>query len=162
MARRVGRGCLFSLEGEGGPKGRERVSMPRKIPKARKRMIARGRRLRRESTFPERLLWGRLRNHRCAGLKFRRQHAVGPYVVDFFCASERIVVELDGRSHDDRGPQDRERQDYLERQGLSVMRFSNDRLLADLDGVVEAIAAACPAAPPSPGPSGRPLPEGEG
>jgi very-short-patch-repair endonuclease len=117
-------------------------------------MIARGRRLRLESTFPERLLWGRLRDRRCAGLKFRRQQPLGPYVGDFFCASARIVVELDGRSHDGREGQDRERQEYLEQLGLRVIRFTNDHVLADLDGVVENIVAACtltrPCGPTSP------------
>ena len=117
--------------------------MPRKNPQESEHMIARSRRLRRESTFPERLLWSRLRGGRCRGLKFRRQQPMGPYVVDFFCASVRVVVELDGRSHDERTAEDRERQDYLERQGLRVIRFANDHLLADLDGVVEAIGATC-------------------
>jgi very-short-patch-repair endonuclease len=125
-------------------------------------MIARGRQLRRESTFPERLLWSRLRDRRCGGLKFRRQQPIGPYVADFFCASIGVVVELDGRSHDDQGDFDRQRQAYLERQGLRVIRVTNDRVLADLDGVVEALTAACMQTPPSPGPSDPPLPEGEG
>ncbi len=128
--------------------------MRRKTPRASGHMIERGRRLRRESSFPERLLWSRLRNHRC-GAKFRRQQPLGPYVADFFCASAKVVVELDGRSHDGMEAQDRQRQEYMEQQGLTVVRFTNDRVLADLDGVVEAIAGLCT---PSPGPSGRPLP----
>jgi very-short-patch-repair endonuclease len=133
--------------------------MDRKRPQDSKHMIRRARQLRRESSFPERLLWSRLRNGRCAGLKFRRRHPVGPYVADFFCASARLVVELDGRSHDERADYDRRREEYLRQQGLRVLRFPNDLLLHELEAVVEAIAAACP---PSPGPAGRPLPEGEG
>jgi very-short-patch-repair endonuclease len=75
-------------------------------------------------------------------------------VADYFCASARIVVELDGRSHERRAAQDEERQKYLERQGLKVIRFTNDGVLANLDAVVEAIAAACtltrPCGPTSP------------
>jgi very-short-patch-repair endonuclease len=128
--------------------------MGRKNPRASEHMTARARELRRESTFPERLLWGRLRNGRCAGLKFRRQQPLGPYVADYFCASARIVVELDGRSHDGQEAQDEDRENYLERQGLRVIRFSIDEVLANLEGVVEGIARACtltrPSGPTSP------------
>ena len=117
-------------------------AMERKIPPASKHMIARGRRLRRDSTIPERLLWGRLRDHRCAGLKFRRQQPVEPYVVDFFCAEARVVVELDGRSHEGQEDPDEERHRYLEEHGLKVLRFTNDRLSRDLVGVVKEIAFA--------------------
>ncbi|MBN1942440.1 MAG: endonuclease domain-containing protein [Phycisphaerae bacterium] len=117
--------------------------MNRKSPRASKHMIARSRQLRRDSSFPERLLWSKLRNHRCDELKFRRQHPIGPYVVDFFCASVGVVVELDGRSHEDQLFQDMKRQKYLEQQGFRVIRFTNDQLLSDLDGVVEAIIEAC-------------------
>ena len=110
-------------------------------------MIRRSRRLRRETSFPERLLWSRLRNGRCGGLKFRRQQPLGPYVADFFCASAATVIELDGRSHDEQGKPDKDRQDYLRQRGLSVIRFTNDQVLANLDGVVEAIMAACVSQP---------------
>ena len=108
-----------------------------------KHMIARARKLRRESTFPERLLWGRLRGTRCAGLTFRRQQPIDQYVVDFFCPECRLVVELDGQSHEGQAAEDAARQACLEGQGLRVLRFTNDRVLADLDGVVGAIARAC-------------------
>jgi len=60
---------------------------------------ASARRLRREQTAPEGVLWSHLRNRRLGGLKFRRQQAIGPYVADFFCAKARLVVELNGRMH---------------------------------------------------------------
>ena len=129
--------------------------MNRKTPRPTGHMIQRARQLRRDSSIPERLLWSRLRDARCGGLKFRRQRPVGPYVTDFFCASAGVVVELDGRSHDERQVYDDKWQRFLEQQGFRVLRFSNDRLLQDLDGVVEAIATACL---PSPGPAGHPLP----
>ena len=98
--------------------------------------------------IPERLLWGKLRDRRLAGIKFRRQQPVGPYVADFYCPSARLVIELVGRSHLGRYEADRERQDYLEQRGLRVIRFSNDRLLDDLAGVVRQISRACGVEPP--------------
>jgi very-short-patch-repair endonuclease len=111
-------------------------------------MIDRGRQLRQEMTFPERLLWSRLRDCRLAGLRFRRQHPVGPYVADYYCPSAKVVIELDGRSHDGHAAEDRQRQDYLKLQGLRVIRFTNDSVLKNLNGVLEAIADACKSAQP--------------
>jgi very-short-patch-repair endonuclease len=100
-------------------------------------MKARARQLRRNATIPERLLWGLLRDRRLAGVKFRRQHPIGPFVVDFYCAAEGLVVELDGHSHHDRGYQDRERQLYLETvAGLRVVRVDNDDILQDSESVI--------------------------
>jgi very-short-patch-repair endonuclease len=100
----------------------------------------RAKELRRESTFPERLLWSRLWGKRLAGLKFGRQHVVGAYFVDFYCAEAQLVIELDGRSHDGRAAYDRQRTEFLQREGLRVIRYSNDDVLEDVDAVAEAIA----------------------
>jgi len=100
----------------------------------------RAKQLRSDSTFPERLLWSRLRGKRLVGLKFRRQHAVGPYFVDFYCAVAQLVIELDGRTHDGRAAYDRQRTEFLEREGLRVVRYSNDDVLEDVDAVAEDIA----------------------
>jgi very-short-patch-repair endonuclease len=141
--------------------------MARRIDPPSEHMLARARQLREQTTTPERLLWNKLRNGRCAGFKFRRQEPVGPYVTDFFCASARLVVELDGRSHDEREVRDQERQSYLERKDLMVVRISNDRVISDLDGVAQAIADVCEerllslrlrGSEPSPGPEGPPSP----
>ena len=100
-------------------------------------MKARARELRKKATFPERALWGLLRDRRLRGIKFRRQHCIGPYIADFYCQSHRLVVELDGRSHDDRGLADRERRNYLESvAGLHVVRFGNDDVLNDPESVI--------------------------
>jgi len=100
-------------------------------------MRARARELRRNATGPERILWSLLRDRRLCGVKFRRQHAVGPFIVDYYCPSHRLVVELDGRSHDERGLEDRQRQDYLESvAGLRVFRAGNDDVLHDPDGLL--------------------------
>ena len=106
------------------------------------RMTRHARTLRREGTFPERLLWQKLRDHQMDGVRFRRQHVIGPYVTDFFCAESNLVVELDGHSHDTTAVADLERERYLQRQGLLVIRFSNDDVIREIDRVLEAIASA--------------------
>ena len=108
-------------------------------------MTARARRLRGEATFPERLLWGRLRDRRVSGLKFRRQHAMGPYIADFFWPECGLAIELDGHSHDTTAKADRKRDEYLQGHGVHVLRFGNDEVLGNLDGVLEAIANAAEA-----------------
>ncbi len=96
--------------------------------------------LRKDATFPERILWSRLRAGRLAGLKFRRQVALGPYIVDFYCPAAALIIELDGRSHDGRQSEDRERTKFLEQLGLRVIRYFNDDVIGDVDAVAEAIA----------------------
>lgn len=93
-------------------------------------------------TDAERALWRRLRDHQMAGLHFRRQEAVGPYVVDFICRAAALVIELDGGQHVLTAPQDAERSRYLELQGLRVLRFWNNDVLSNPDGVVARIGEA--------------------
>ena len=100
------------------------------------------REMRREAPVPERLLWRALRDRQIDGLKFRRQHPVGPYIVDFFCRSAGLVVELDGDSHMGRAEYDVARENYLVRAGLRVLRVGNDDVLQGLEGVCDAIALA--------------------
>ncbi len=108
------------------------------------------RHLRREATFPERLLWARLRR-RALGVRFLRQRPVGRYVVDFLAPDASLAVEVDGRSHDGQGAHDEARTASLEAQGLRVLRIPNDDILADLDAVVARIHAALSAdRPPTP------------
>lgn len=102
----------------------------------------RARGLRKSATVPEQRLWSGLRSGRLAGLKFRRQHPVGRYIVDFYCQSAGLAVEIDGESHDHRGEYDIRRQRYLESQGLTVLRVSNDDVLEDPEAVVLGIARA--------------------
>jgi very-short-patch-repair endonuclease len=99
------------------------------------------RRLRRDATVPERLLWSRLRRG-ALGTDFRRQAPVGPYVVDFLCPQLLLVVEVDGRSHDGQDAADRARQAALERLGYAVLRVSNDEVLADLEAVARRLGEA--------------------
>ena len=101
------------------------------------RSTPRARQLRRDQTDAERAIWRRLRGRQLGGAKFRRQHPVGPYIVDFFCEEHRLVVEIDGGQH---GPEtDRQRTAYLETQGLTVLRFWNDDVLRSPDGVVQTL-----------------------
>lgn len=110
-------------------------------PRYRPGLRSAARRLRGEAPFPERLLWSRIRR-RQLGARFLRQQPIADYVVDFYCPDGRLVVELDGRSHLERGPQDLARHQTLEALGYTVLRFWNDEVLADLDDVVDRIRAA--------------------
>ena len=91
-----------------------------------------------------------LRNRRLNGLKFRRQVAIGHYVVDFFCTEVSLVVELDGESHAGQGEYDATRTRFLESQGLTVLRITNHDLIKDQEAAARAIIRA---AQPSPQPS---------
>ena len=106
--------------------------------------IKRARRLRREATLPERLLWSKLRNGQLAGLKFRRQHPVGPYIADFACFDLKLLVELDGDTHGAEAQvrRDASRTAYLEREGWRVIRFWNVDVMDSLDEVLEQIEEA--------------------
>ena len=115
--------------------------------------------LRRLGTPAERTLWAALRNSQVGGLKFRRQHPVGPYVLDFYCHRARLAVEIDGVVHDEpmAAEYDSERTRYLRREGVRVVRFSNADVGTQLDNVVAAILDAAVEAPHP-----VPLPGGEG
>jgi very-short-patch-repair endonuclease len=76
------------------------------------------------------------------GLKFRRQHRIGPFVVDFYCVESRLVIEVDGPIHESQAHADAERQEYLEALGLQVLRFSNDEVLTNANNVFAAIKRA--------------------
>ncbi len=94
--------------------------------------------LRRRMTDAERVLWGRLRNGQLVGQKFRRQSPIGPYVVDFLCEARRLVIELDGGQHAD-SASDAARTARLESEGYRVIRFWNNDVLTNLDGVLAVI-----------------------
>ncbi|MBL8703131.1 MAG: DUF559 domain-containing protein [Alphaproteobacteria bacterium] len=104
----------------------------------------RRRELRRDAPRAERLLWGALRGRRDDGLRFRRQHGVGPYVVDFYCAHARLAVELNGAAHDGEAEQRRDvaRDAFNARCGIRVVRIRNEDAFDDLVGVVAGIVAA--------------------
>jgi very-short-patch-repair endonuclease len=89
-------------------------------------------------------LWCELRNRQLGGLAFRRQQPIGRYIVDFFCPSAKLIVEVDGEQHalEDHPERDRVRTAWLEAQGYSVIRFWTNEVMQDLDAVCNAILAA--------------------
>jgi very-short-patch-repair endonuclease len=93
--------------------------------------------LRRNQTDAERQLWFRLRNRRLNGLKFKRQVPIDRYVVDFCCSDARLVIELDGGQHATRIAEDANRTKTLEAMGYLVLRFWNNDVMQNLDGVLE-------------------------
>lgn len=109
------------------------------MPQFRKRPTKRAQQLRRNPTDAERRLWSRLRRRQLAGFKFSRQMGVGPFVCDFLCRERGLVVELDGGQHADQVAKDARRTAFLERRGLTVLRFWNNDVLQNTDGVLEAI-----------------------
>jgi very-short-patch-repair endonuclease len=109
---------------------------------AGKGSIERARRLRGDATEAEKMLWAIVRNRQLGGCKFRRQVPIGRYVADFACVERKVVVELDGRQHNDRADYDRERTDELTARGWLVLRFSNGELMDSPEGVELAIRSA--------------------
>ena len=122
-----------------------------------KKMLDRARTLRRELTPTEQLLWGRLRNGRLDGFKFRRQMWLCGYIADFACTEAKLVVEADGSQHGEQAEYDAERPEAFAAEGFRTLRFWNSEIFGNLDGVVEAIRAALPS-PSHPALPGRPLP----
>ena len=106
--------------------------------------IAFAKKLRSEATDAEVLLWSRLRRRQLGGFRFRRQHPIGPYVADFACLSERLLIELDGGQHGERAQYDKKRARELQQRGFRTLRFWNDDVFHDIDTVVERIAAELP------------------
>lgn len=102
---------------------------------------AAARAMRRAPTQAEEVLWGALRD-RQMGVKFRRQHPVGQFILDFWCADMRLAVELDGEIHDEQAERDAERTRILEAHHYRIVRFRNEEVLNDLDGVLMRIRAA--------------------
>ena len=100
------------------------------------------RNLRHEMTDAELVLWRALRSNQMENVHFRRQHAVGPFVVDFCAPRRKLVIEVDGGQHAVQGEYDRKRSEYLRSRGYSVLRFWNHEVLSNLDGVVAVILAA--------------------
>ena len=106
-------------------------------------ILGHARQLRRPQTAAEGILWSRLRAGQLAGLKFRRQHPIGNFIVDFYCASCRLVIELDGDTHVDQIEYDAERTKWLNDQGYRLLRIANEDIQSNLEGVIVGIFAAC-------------------
>ena len=115
--------------------------MPRP-PRSTPKIMRRATELRREETPAEGKLWAYLRGRKIKGIKFRRQHAIGNYIVDFCAVKEKLVIELDGSQHLGQSEYDEERTAYLESQGYKVIRFWNNQVMNDISGCVIAIEGA--------------------
>ena len=113
------------------------------------------RRLRRQLSLPEMLLWRLLRVSR-RDLRFRKQHPIGPYVADFYCPAAKIVIEVDGSTHDQSQPADERRDDYMTSLGLRVVRIAAAEVLANLEAAADALFRLCSttAGPSTPQPDG--------
>lgn len=120
-------------------------------------LVQRARALRQGQTPAEDIFWELVRNRQLLGCKFRRQHQIGNYIVDFYCYEARLVIELDGPVHEGHEDLDKRRDDYLISLGNTVLRLTNENFLADPQAMLEKIGSQLALPHPLP-----PLPEGEG
>ena len=111
--------------------------------RARRSVVTTARTLRHSLTPAEAKLWARLRARQVNELRFRRQQPIGCYVVDFYCSSCRLVIELDGDSHVDRSAYDEARTQWLRERGYRVLRFDNSDVDQNMNGVLERILSEC-------------------
>jgi len=121
--------------------------------------LRRARRLRREMTKPEVVLWMHLRDDKLGGHRFRRQHPVGPYILDFYCSAARLCIGIDGSIHSwpDAIAHDERRTAWLEAQGIRVLRFAAVDVMND-EGLVGVLALIEQAAAPTTASGGPPPP----
>jgi very-short-patch-repair endonuclease len=103
----------------------------------------RAKELRRNPTPAERKLWMKLRGKQLCDLKFRRQHPIDRYIVDFCCVARKLAIEIDGHSHGSQVEYDRARTAYLQDRGYTVVRFTNRQVLSQLDAVLAEILRHC-------------------
>lgn len=115
--------------------------------------------LRKNQTDAEKRLWHAVRNRQLSGFKFRRQQLIPPYVVDFVCLKQKLIVELDGGKHAEQQGYDSERTLLLTAQGFKVLRFWNNEVFENLEGVLEVILGELQVGTDTPHPN--PLPQGE-
>jgi very-short-patch-repair endonuclease len=120
------------------------------------KLLTYARDMRRHQTAPETILWVALRNRQLTGLKFRRQVPLGPYIADFYCPSARLVIEIDGATHADPAI-DRDRDAWMLKNDIRVLRFWNKEVTANVPGVLARFSEVGALAPLP-----RPLPQGEG
>ncbi len=118
-----------------------RNNNPREYMRASSTTVRNTRRLRRALSLPEAQLWVRLRERADGKPVFRRQHPVGPYVLDFYCAKARLAIEIDGASHDmgDRPKRDFQRDAWLEARGIKVLRIPAQDVVHSVEEVADAI-----------------------
>jgi very-short-patch-repair endonuclease len=107
----------------------------------KKVLITQRKQLRNNATQAEKILWYELKNNQLAGRKFRRQHSVGNYILDFYCPEERLAIELDGEHHeeDEQKEYDQKRTEYLDGLKIKVVRFKNTDVIFGRDSIVKKI-----------------------
>jgi very-short-patch-repair endonuclease len=125
-------------------------------PKPKAGAVQQARKQRRDMSLPEVLLWQELRK-RPGGLKFRKQHPSGPYVLDFYCSDARLGIEIDGQAHDfgERPARDSARDAWFARAGIATLRIPAKDVLRDLEAALTHILAACVARIPLHHPAAR-------
>ena len=128
------------FQGEGRGEGQH----PRNL-----KLVGTAKHLRRRMTDVEQKLWRHLRDRRFEGTKFRRQYPIGKYIVDFICADKMLIIELDGGQHAD-NPDDKIRDHWLKSQGYRILRFWNNDMLQNKEGVLHTIKAALDNPHPNP------------
>lgn len=109
----------------------------------RQQLIMRAREMRLYPTPAEKILWQFLRKKQLGGLKFRRQHIIAPYIVDFYCSKKRLIIEVDGGSHLEDFDRDNCRQEILEIKDYKVIRFWNNEVIENTFEVVKEIWKVC-------------------
>lgn len=102
----------------------------------------RRRQLRKNPTEAEKILWQEVRGKKIGNLRFHRQYSIGPYILDFFCPTVRLAVELDGAQHLDSHDYDQERENFLKNENITTLRFWNDEVVKNLPSVLEKITEA--------------------
>jgi very-short-patch-repair endonuclease len=123
-----------------------------KQPVFRDRNTERSRELRITASPAERAVWAFVSGGQVDGYRFTRQYQIGPYFADLLCRSKRLIIEIDGISHDTHHVYDERRTEYLRAQGYQVLRFTNEDVMTNVEGVVMLIAKTL-AGMPSPSPS---------
>jgi type I restriction system adenine methylase HsdM len=156
-------GNSLSNRERGGVRGEHLPSSIRLKQPLAAELLQLARTLRQESTDAEALMWQFLRDRQIAGCKFRRQHPLEPYVLDFYCHELKLAVEVDGGQHNEPAGRahDARRESFLVKNGIRTLRFWNNQVLAETEAVLEAVYQAVMESQAA-GPSPSPLPKGEG
>ena len=128
----LGRGAFVPLSRDTG-------NMLRNIIHSPPRTFVYAKALRRSMTDAEKILWSKLRRRHLLGYRFRKQVPLGPYIADFFCVEELLIIELDGSGHAEQILYDEERESYFLRHHMRIIRFWNHEVFENLDGVLETI-----------------------
>jgi very-short-patch-repair endonuclease len=106
-------------------------------------ILKRARELRGNMTIAELKLWAEIKGRQIDGVKFRRQHPIPPFIVDFYSPELKLIIEIDGDTHDEQEEYDARRTYFLNRKGYRVLRFTNEAIHQDLAGVLETIRETC-------------------